>query len=103
MKASSLCRVVRALEEAPLTPQLALEEAPRRALAAQLVAYVRDVGKTSMFNVALPFKLLTALAEKEDAALAAYEAMFMESYSREFLSYYVLSFLSLFVWRGDLM
>ena len=72
--------------------QLGISPPQRQQLYDALFRYIQAIGDRCKFNIALPYKLLTAIAKHDEPATAAYLEKYMASYTNEFLQSYLVSF-----------
>ena len=88
-------KVLKEVNSSKINIQLGISEAQRQAIYEALYPYIQSIGSSCQYNIALPYKLLTAIARNDEEATSAYLAMYKEIYTKEFLQLYLVSFVLL--------
>lgn len=92
IKFTSFMKVLKEVNASKLNVQLGIAAPQRQQLYDALFRYIQAIGERCKFNIALPYKLLTAIASHDEPATAAYLAKYNASYTNEFLQSYLVSF-----------
>lgn len=101
IKFTSFLKVLKEVAASKLNVQLGIDAAQRQQLFDAMYRYVQAIGGVCKFNIALPYKLLTAIAGKDEPAMAAYLEKYNAGYPNEFLQNYLVSFALLYVRKSS--
>ena len=92
IKFTSLMKVLKEVNASKLNVQLGIAAPQLRELFDALFRYILAIGAACKFNIALPYKLLTAISSRDAPATEAYLAKYNAGYPNEFLQSYLVSF-----------